>query len=295
MKKVAVITNTHERCGIAEYGRNLIKELQKYYELCSSWDAEVLIVNWNRLRVPIEADTVRRWQLIGKKVIILHHDTHPTRNEFDPKLQMFGANATVVHEPVMGCWKYIPHGIVEVDNLPTWSENTIGVAGFPFPWKRFDIAVAVAAKLDADLLMMAPAHEFYNPASEIEKWKNQLGSNLTVITDWLPVDEVVRKLASCTLTMFWFQSLNSDDECGQSGSALMGVSAKRPMIISSHRKLAQLHEYPQDFYIANTEHELMSIAEDILDGKLCKVPKTIMKDMSWSQMGLKFKELIDEV
>ena len=102
-----------------------------------------------------------------------------------------------------------------------------------------------------------------------------------------------------TLNVFWYQHMPPDDLVGQSGSVLMGVSAKRPMIVSKHPKLAHVAAYEDEIYVAESEMQVHDIARDIVDrlqhGLPVKRPNKIVEDMSWDGAGKRYCELIRTV
>jgi hypothetical protein len=145
---------------------------------------------------------------------------------------------------------------------------------------------------------VAPKHpngDTTTPISSIQ----QAYKNVVVLREFLPIEEVVRSLSGCTLNIFWYQHIAGDDNAGQSGSVLMGVAARRPMIVSRHRKLAHVAAYEDEIYVADTEEQVYELASEIVsrlkEGLPVKRPERIVDDMSWTGAGEKYRKLIRTV
>lgn len=307
--KIALISNWDIQCGNAEYARDLRKELEKEFTVVSMpgnmnivkselpQDAEVVIVNLHESRVNINVEHVRWMQSIGKKVVIILQNSVEQMSASDLLTE---ADAVVAHERVRFMngdvyFQYIPHGIVEVPDLPApYPSFWIGTAGFPFPWKRYDVVAEAAKKFGVRGRMIAPRSD----QMETDVFMNGIAGHIHPLQDihrgWLPSEQVIRMLAECTANIFWFESQAPCDTLGQSGSVRMGIAAKRPMIISRHRKFRTLLEYADEFYIADREEQVYEYLEEIFrqgDSELRK-PNRIFAEMGWSVTGLKYRKLV---
>lgn len=307
--KVGILTNRHERCGNAAYARDLEVELKKYFEVSVSDSPndlffieglKVVLINWHPARVGASKDFVDWWHSRGIKVVIIHQNSleGPAPTE-----QVYGCDITVVHEE-MGCYSFIPHGIHMVDGLPAFEKmaaKSVGTAGFPFSWKRFDVVAEVAKRFNVKCRIMAPVYEGVDTNAFVDGLRGHLGELGEINRDWTEVDDVIRFLARNTLNIFWYGTQSIGDQLGQSGSVRMGLAAKRPMIISTHRKFKTLLPYESELYIAETEQQVYDYAEVILrrvhDESYApvKVPNRILKDMSWEATGTMYRNLIREL
>ncbi len=305
VNRVAVVSNMHEQCGNAEDARLLSLELMKYYEYVSwghddviQYPVDAVIFSWHPARVRMDIETVRKPQLNGAKVIVIYQNSSEQKLEVGNDHALFHADAVVAHEPIEANIKvrYIPVGIPEVKNLAEQPGPglRIGTAGFPFEWKRFDVVAEVAKRFQAKCVMIAPTSDQNDREAFIGGVQGHLGPLAEIYRQWMPIDEVVRLLSTCTVNIVWFESKSYDDTLGQSGSVRMGLAAKRPMIISTHRKLRTLFDYYDELYIARTESEVYEAVKSVIDGSV-KRPSRIFADQSWTQVGLMYKGLIDEV
>jgi hypothetical protein len=302
--KVGLVSNWHERCGIAEYARNLQKELEKEFEVVVFTDpvrvegVPITIINWHPARTQMPPTTLRLIQTRGIKVIVIFHNSDTGYYEAKGDDPLLYADAVVSHHRMDGniniC--YIPHGIPVVDQLRAPGEETyIGIAGFPYAWKRFNVVAEAARRLNGRALLIAPVHDMGDTHSSVRNI--QMGyPGAIVLRDWMSTEEVVRTLSGCTLNIFWYQHLPGDDNAGQSGSATFGVAAKRPLIVSRHRKLTHIAAYEDAVYVADTEAQVYEMAAEIVSnlkqGLPVKWPDRILKDMGWDVTGYKYRCLV---
>jgi glycosyltransferase involved in cell wall biosynthesis len=308
--KIGILTNIEESCGNAAYARHLHKNLEKYYAVRRSTNindfdgGDVVIVNYHPAVVHVTIDDLKNVKTKGMKSIIILQNSF----EGDPKIDegnlLSFADAIVAHEPMESDKiKYIPHGIVELelppitlDDVKSKADMFIGTAGFPFAWKRFDVVAEACKKFNKPCLMVAPRSAHENTAEAITAIAGHQGPLAHIHREWLAEEEVIGYLSRCVLNIFWYQSKNQDDTLGQTGSARMGISAKRPMIISKHRKFRTLFDYEDELYIAEKEEDVYKYVDEILTNqKVSKKPNRIFKDMGWSKTSEMYKELIESL
>lgn len=307
VNRVAIVSNQHEQCGNAEDARFLAVELQKYYNFVSvghddviEYPVDVVIFNWHPSRVKMDLDTVRAAQNKGAKVIVIHQNSSDARLDVEEGHALYHADAVVAHEPIDSNIKvrYIPVGIPVVSGLAEAPGPglRIGTAGFPFDWKRFDVVAEAARRFQAKCVMIAPKSDQSDTDAFMDGIQGHLGPLAEIYRQWMPMDEVVRMLSTCTVNIFWYESKSYEDTLGQSGSVRMGIAARRPIIISTHRKLRTLMDYGVDeLYVAQTEADVYRFMQEIIDSGpfWAKQPGSIFVHQGWPQVGLMYKELID--
>lgn len=318
--KIGIYSNTDQLCGNAEYARDLQYELSQQYaepimvapdverhgDKDSLWKCDVILISWSPSRVPTTPELIRNFQAEGKKVIVIWQESYQTivdPGSWGVEGVLRAADAVVAHEPVQ-CFReidYIPHGITMIGHRPPEDGIeegfSVGVAGFPFAWKNFDFVASLAKYFHLRLRMIAPYHDMLqnNAGTDLVRIKHELGEMAEIHHGWLPVHEVVQKLARCTFNVFWFNSGSIVDELGQSGSVRMGIAAGRPMIISRHRKMKTLMDYADEFYIADTADEVQVAVKSILGDSNPRRPDRILKDQGWPTVAQKYKDLIERV
>lgn len=316
-RRVAIVSNLDPQCGNATYARRLQSALFDTYNvgMCASYaeanqfGPDVVIINWHPAKVWVDVGTVRALKESGKKVILMHQNSTDTLMSTGPDDILHAVDATVVHENVLCNADLrekivtIPHGIIECE-LPPFdptTPETIGTAGFPFPWKRPDVVVRTAKSLGMRAFVPLPPYPGW-------EWK-QLQGELEAIhpggvdfcTTWQSEEEIIWKLAQCTLNIFYFESKGAEDQLGQSGSVGLGLAAKRPMVVSRHRKLRGLLESPwaDELYVCNDEGLVESwaglIRTKVHKGRAVKAPDKLVKNRGWLTVAGHWVSLIEEV
>lgn len=303
-ERIGILTNVEEDCGNSCYARHLQTALQKFYAVRRSAciedleGAEVVIINYHPTVVPVSVDMVKKLKDKKQKVILILQNSTEQEVKVAETDILKAVDAVVAHEPMTGNVKftYIPHGILELD-VPKYDEwGGVGVAGFPFTWKRYDLVAEVAKKFNVPCLMIAPRSKYQDTDKYIDGIKGHLGDLAHIHREWLSEEEVITYLSRCAVNIFWYESKNIDDQFGQTGSARMGVSAKRPMIISTHRKFRTLLPYKDDFYICAKEAEVYKTVEGILKNlDIAKKPNKVFTDMGWTKTGNMYKDLIESL
>lgn len=309
------MSNWDVQCGNAQYARDLLRELEKEFSVIGlpGWmkqvqeslpsDVDVVVINWHPTRVHIERDSVRWLHSLGKKVILIIQESTPEDILLKPGDILMEADAIVAHEKMSFVEEMQPnlhviwHGIPEVKDLPApYPDKWIGVAGFPFPWKRFDVVAGVAKRCNARCRMVAPRSDQMDTDVYLNGIQGHLGPLADIHRGWREVDDVVRMLAECTVNIFWFGSLQREDQYGQSGSVRLGLAAKRPTIISTQKKLKTLFPYEDELYICPREEDVFKAVEEIFAAPdKAKVPKRVLEDMGWSVVGKKYCDLLKEL
>ena len=308
--KVALVSNWHQQCGNAAYARDLLPELQKEFEVLTFTDPWVVdgvqaaIVNWHPSRVQLPPTAVQQMKARGMKVIVILQNSFVGYYDSGAQDPLRFADAVVAHQHMSGNVeiKMIPHGVPVVNELREISkELLIGIAGFPYAWKRFDLVAKVARSLGGRALMIAPTHDMGDVQTEIRNIQAGFPETI-VVRDWLPVEEVVRQLSTCWFNICWYEHKPPDDLVGQSGSVRMAIASRRPLIVSTHPKLMTLYNYDDELYVVPTEPEVYTTAKEIAVSLLAgkngyyqdglKVPRRIIDEMSWNTTGKMYRDLV---
>lgn len=311
MARVSIVTNLHAQCGVTEYSKHLSRALSRFYDgqapeliTLDKWPmgGEVLLLNWHPSRMRLTVDLMQQMKAAGRKVVLIYQNSyHDGNNLLDPwgtqvKELRKVVDAVVSHEPIAG-WPvdYVPHGILEVSGLPPVNQElTFGTAGFPLPHKRVDVAVKACQRYKARANFVWPSHDYLS-FPHIQPWLKEFKGQ--VITKWLSAEDVIRQLARSTVNIFWFQSVQPKDLCGQSGGVRLGVAARRPIVLSRHRKFHTLFDYEDEIYFAETEADLTSvldgIARNIATGIPLRCPDRVIRDQGWSKAAEKYQQAIE--
>ena len=312
MTTVAIISNWDLQCGNAADARDMQRELEKEFtviglpgnfqavkEVLSARKVDVALINWHESRVRVTAEDVRWLKSQGIKVILKLQNT-TDQYSFNGDI-LTESDIVLSHEPVRFDSNkvravVIPIGIPEVDCPAPYEEKWIGTAGFPFPWKRFDVVAEAAKKFNVRCRMIAPRSDQMDTDKFMDGIKGHLGPLADIHRGWYDTETVVRMLAECTLNIFWYNSYGHEDQLGQSGSVRMGLAAKRPTIISTHRKLKTLLPYGEELYIClKEEHVYEAIAEIFAAPEKARRPKRLLEDMGWNRVGEQYRKLVRDV
>jgi hypothetical protein len=315
MRRVVILSNLDECCGNATYGRLLRSHLAQWYDVqmldAGQWNANagkphVVIINWHPAKVSTHVGHVESLQENGAKVILILQNSFDETHNVTSRDLLAVCDAVVAHEPMKVFYDgkaahnvhFIPHGILEVPNLHQWNASVVsmfGTAGFQFPWKRPEVVVEAARRCGVFARIYCPPYPGFDRNREIDKW-NLMYKNVHVDRNWLPEGQVIQGLSEHLLNIFWFQSRGTDDTFGQTGSARMGVAAKRPMIISRHRKFRTFMDYEEEFYIADTEEEVYAFSREIMDNpSSARRPNRIVAETGWSKTAELYHNLIESL
>jgi hypothetical protein len=306
--RILIHTNVHERCGNAEYARDLEKQLSRWYDVTRSdspptqFDGEVVIMNWHPARVGLPYEIIQELRDQGKVVVIIWQNSLPAVWEAGYALR--AASAVVAHEPMdISNLKvhYIPHGIpiVDIPERVNDGQLRIGTAGFPFMWKRNDVVAEAARRFGAKLILFGPTNEHFDAMEHLRGIDGHLAGNTEIVQDWLPAEDIIKRLAQCDVNIFWFETQKEEDTYGQSGSARLGIAARQPVILSHHRKFRTLIPYSEgpnaELYVAWEEEEVYHFIEEILSDPVnARKPRKVLKDQGWPVTGRMYKDLIDD-
>lgn len=310
MKRVAIVTNWGEACGVSENSRQLHEQLSKSYQVefvrnCPQGEGyDAVIIAYHPAVVGFTPEEVRRMQAVGVKVILLLHESCAHYHVNGPTDALGVVDAVVAHEEVVFTgdpvkFKMIRVGVPESRNLsPYMGEPLVGTCGIAFPEKRMDITVRAALKIGGRSLVLAPRHAGYDPYIMYNQLRMLGGSSLELVTDWLPhQDDVVKRLSACLCNIYF--ALEMEGAPGQSGSARMLVAARRPVILRRWKKTQTMDGYEDELYYVTTEHEVFVTVEHIWRAvqaeEPVKIPNRIIEEQGWRQTGQQYAELIEEL
>jgi len=312
--KVGLISNWDLRCGNAQYARDLVTELEKEFVVMGLApllsqvrqtnidDVDVVIVNWHPSRVTVTEQDMRWLKECGKKTILILQNSFREPPVIEEGNMLLVVDMVVAHEEMTFVgqqpnFRCIQHGIPEIEDLPApYEDRWIGTAGFAFPWKRFDVVAEVAKKFNARCRIISSQSDQMGTDDFLKGIAGHLGSLVDMHKDWYTVQEVVRMLAECTLNIFWFNSYSPEDQLGQSGSVRLGLAARRPTIISTHKKFRTLLPYGDELYVCLREEDVYLAVEEILSSpEKAKKPKRLLEGLGWSKTGAQYRELVREV
>jgi len=250
-----------------------IVHLNHESNLMHMWDAEA-------------AGRLRSW---GKKSVVTFHNSN---NTFcSPFVKAW--DRVVIHEQIANDYCYIPQGI------PVWKNTKgikpqmkIGSAGFPVGHKGLAVMAQVAKDLGVGFLLICPISP-WGDAIGTQEAMHQIHPDAEVVLDWLPVEQVIDRLAECAVTVY----LHSGNNPGISASVRLGLATGNPVVVTQERQFHDLwDDYQDEIYLIDDatpayEHVLRVVKFALEDGK--KKPKRILEDMNWGRCGQLYKAVYD--
>lgn len=303
MAKVGLITSWNERCGIAEYAKNLTHNCPntqfKIYDVRSGYqilyalgDAQIVLLNYEAgLFAGIGEDFIAQLRSRGLRVVLIWHNSHSGDNR-GPWTNLF--DRVVVHEETTDGFRYIPMGIPEETRLHSdgYLPKLVGSFGFPFPWKGFDPVCRACEMLGCQARIIAPESRHWD-THQVGNYLKGLCSKLNYVTDYMDQSSVVRRLAECHATVFAYSGGNS----GVSAACRLGLATGRPIVLTRCRQFRDLFPYEDEiFFIDDASPEKIAEAlQEALNPYNKKMPGRVLKDMAWSKVGRMYEELFKEL
>ena len=295
MTTVALATTWDERCGIAEYAKNLFLYCPAYFKVIYTLNegaisdlargTDILCFNYEPGLFPwLNEQTIRHFDC-HKKVLILHtsHEGY-NRNIFTGSFDQ-----VVVHERTLDSFAHIPMGIPEYRprHLPEDHFGRIGTFGFPFPWKNFPAVVSAVKSLGLMSTVIAPESSHWD-ANHVKQYLMDLDPNVQVITQYLEQTRVIDILGRCEVNVFAYSGANA----GISGAVRQGLASARPLVLTRCRMFRDLFDYEDEITFVDDERpDTIAKGIETALANPQKVPNRVLTDMSWEVCGQKYLEL----
>jgi len=280
--RVLLVSNTTLRCGVAQMGRRM------FCALTGAADE-----GWESIRVGRRGDLEVAWWPADHPLTlpdsleefdVVHLNYHPGTLGHLWAQRMKSAKLSVFfHEPDTGSgwWgaadlhilaedigegKYLP--VPVPDYLP---KNFVQFHGAHVPMEHYrpgDSSVHIGhSSIRRDGIdWVAPVIERH-PA-----WRLECSES------WLPDAQEIERLAACDLTIFHPHSGNP----GQSSAVVMGIAARRPLLINSSPMLRTLHGNPEVYQYEDPEEGVEVILRDLREGK-ARYPLRLAEERSWKR------------
>ncbi len=279
--KVGIITSWGTRCGLAEYSKDFLEAVKgkadpyiipidvaldfprfKFIvKEFSNPDALIFMFEHGLIGFEPFKNWVLKFHSLTQhpKLFVLAHQVLEGDDwkslVSPPDIKVDGV---IVHSKHMLNWAYIiPHPCkvypeIKKDEARSKLEleeynPIIFTFGFPFPHKRFDIIIEAFRKVQAKypnaLLIMLCSRWRDESATAMEEARlKKLASNLNIlyINDKYEVDEFMPYIFASDI---YVTSQEEKDRKIISGSALIGVTARRPIITNTSTIYKQIHPY----------------------------------------------------
>lgn len=310
MIKVALVT-THlpERCGLATYAEEFIHHSTNDIDfkiIGRPFDGTVLdrigdvdVVHYNHVFAlfgSVIVDHIRTLRSMGKKTVVTWHES--TMDNRNPLTALFD-RVVVHHKDTQDGFIYIPNGIWNLpdsfyDPPEDLRTNFIGMAGFPFGFKKFELGAQVAKTLGMKLMAFIPESHHID-THPVAKAIQAICPESLVVTEYKHQLEIIQRLSTCKFTM----SPHDHAGGGISGSVRMGIAARRPVVISRAGRFSDLVDnYADEFYITKTGYptfqevldEATRLLTDLRNNE-AKKPKRVIEDMCWEKCAVSYANI----
>ena len=293
--RVLLVSNTTLRCGVAQMGRRMYGALIQTGGVDPGGDhwKGTQVAKWTEKSyldnavVWWPADHPYDIPEVGDEFDVIHLNYHPGTVGHIRPAKPAGAKLSVYfHEPGTGqeWWdladlrivsepyisdkvvKYLP--VPVPDYLP---KNFVQFQGAHVPMEHYrpgDSSVHIGhSSIRRDGIdWVAPVIERH------PDWRLECSS------EWLSDPEEIERLAACDLTIFHPHSGN----LGQSSAVVMGIAARRPLLINSSPMLRTLHGNPEVYQYEDPEEGVEVILRDLREGK-ARYPLRLAEERSWKR------------
>lgn len=304
--KVALLTSWNERCGIAEYAKNLVAHAKNTeftilgrevfessnainglpHRLCGEQTCIVHVNYEPGLLHILDANIMHQFRGAGIKSVMTLHTTGSGINR-NTLIDSF--NRVVVHEKTGDNYDYIPLGAIKMKLEDKPAENKIGTAGFPFPWKGFHQVAQASKKLGMGCLVVAPESDHFK-TEVMEKFVRDAQPEVEYVKDWLTEEQVISRLSECAVNVFAYDGANN----GISGAVRFGISAQRPLVVTRCRQFRDLFDY-EEVEVINSQSPdeiIVGVQNALAKGKK---PERVLEDMSWDKAAERYESIYKEL
>ena len=292
-----VVPSAGTRCGIAEYGTDLVGALSAPVRLSGRWPEPRglrLIHVQHEDGIVDDAEMLRRVSRLaaaGVPVAVTEHSVHPRRRAWERDVAALvaltgrGASALARRWPGTKV-EHIPHG------CHTWFPprkrprgRVVGAFGFMERHKGFGSLLDVLREVHGTELLLF-SHDKHGRA----EWWEQATQDLPVrrVADYLPAEEVARRLAAeADVLTFWYDDV---PHASASGAVTVGLASGVPVLASRTSWFEDLREviYQPDDLVEGVARLLEDSA---LRADLTSAAREYCHQNSWTRVARRHEAL----
>ena len=296
--RVGLITTWKEKCGLAAYSGNIVKNLPE--------------INWRIIGREEWGDNFSNVPNIARECDLVHiMHQGGLMASMSPEI-VSACDKTVVTKQCTGMehvfnaatvktshikedgYHFIPHGIPVVDREVLMSDAVarplhIGCAGIPFNGKGHWEAIQIAELANTGVILVMPEnpHTSLDLAYHITEYCRKNEIPYWIETDWLPEEDVARILSWASVNVFYYTRPAN----GISGAVRMGLAARRPTIVSNH---SQFQDIIETGYV-NVANSLEEAANMVRNWQDLIYPDPLVNMWSYRNTALMYYKLYQEV
>lgn len=304
MIKVGLVTSWEDRCGISEYAKHVVEYSNKPgevevrvipypFEGCQNEAKDFDIIQMNECGYTCQGftgQTILKLRDMGKKTLLTQHASNPKNNKNALSLQF---DRVVIHERnTEDGFTFIPQGAVVYEPANGVIAYDVGTCGFPLGFKNNIKLAEATARLGWTLFAMLP-ESHHADAKQVAAQMQRANARCHVETHWQTDLEMVNKFNACKMTCFPY----TNHTPGPSSAAMMGISARRPVIISRSQQFAHIFGRDDEFTFIESDNPTVS---DIVEGLLRatekeKIPEKTYQEHRWDRVGELYRQLYKEM
>jgi hypothetical protein len=303
--KVALVTTWEEPCGLFMYSKNLLQygtdkyriinyasSYEQAYEISLSCD----VIHVNLYAPILSLDITRLLSETQKPTLVTNHRVDT------PEIWFALARAVVVHRMPQSQYHpnihVMPHGIPE-KNLPDDDPKSLVLchAGFPFPWKNHVKICQAANRLhemwESPRVLLFMPYARTDPSPIIEECRRISKVPLDIVTDWLDEDNLIPRMHSASVMVWYTGESNVNSSEGPSGSVGMAIASKRPVVVNGNSsQYAGILNYSGIYPVYLEEHLAETILRAHRNGGYAE---ELLKEHSWYRVAREYSELYKSI
>jgi hypothetical protein len=311
--KIGLITNWNENCAVAEYARKLalncvawsddvnVKVIPRPMDFDSVWkrasECDIIHLNYcAHVFAEMGEMELYEFRKRGKPVLMTFHESSDWQTR---RVAMSGiADEIIVHDrardgaPFPSNVRVINFGVSEVDVSGIHTSRKIGTFGCAFPWKGLYPLAYTAGRLGLNFMALLSEPDSDTGRGQLEYAKKEILAVCPwaeVVTGWMKEDEVITRLASCSIVAFPFDA--AAPITGISSSVRFGISAQRPLVLTRCAHFSDLYDYEEEIYFVGDSlgKTVVQVMVDLHKGR-AKVPRRALEEMNWKKAAGKYCE-----
>jgi hypothetical protein len=297
VKLLLVSNSATERCGVAQYGRHMLDAAMTAGIQAASWHStpaepmpdpdlvrefDVVHVNWHAAKVghlkEKDFETARHLSVF----------VHEPSNECP--LVEWADLVVATEEMHMAISRVLPPPCLDYFPQSTWDglEVTLGSSGI-----RRDGLDWVEGAIDRQRVELMETDGVPGPG-EVNPHAWRLCPSAKDPDGWLSDEAEIERLAQCALNVFHYHSAYS----GQSYAVMMGVAARRPLLVNHNRMLRHIWDeegVEEEVYVVDDVAEgIHQVVRDLREGRERR-PLRLAEERSWSMAIEKLRGWWEEI
>ena len=263
--RILHVTTTVPKCGIAAFGYELTTALRRAGAEVTHWPGDYPIIYERKTYLPADADSYD----------LVHFNWHPgVLGHYRPEHLPKCPKSIYLHDlPPHSELDWVQECSVRLTSEPHPLSTLVvtypvidWIPDLPPPDPRFTVGFSgVRGDGLAYLLDLCPRY----------------GWALNQSTEWLSIEDEIRRLARSTVNVCWYASNR-----GRASAASHCLASRRPLLINSSSMFAHLFGYPELYRSErglDLREWLQNMEFTVQQGRPLNTTAAVAQDMSWSK------------